>query len=518
MRRMDRFSYYKDLSHADKWLTKFLLGRSTPTSEKLLTATKLTDLIYQSMSFEDVYYGTKRPEYPVNAENLASDLFTALFSPVIRKKDTDYVNLRERYFNKPILDSILTDDRFDALKKLCEDKELTSYEAASTFAKNLSDLLESKPFQTKVRYILIIDQLNMQISKTVETIQQSKNNPQTNTADKLLPLYECIHQKLTQVANLEAKLMEDALCYVQNISSDINEALESAVEKTVEVNCIMTAWGTDSGEMKNTPANKELLEHVKKSEELLKIARSLGKYKELITDKRKNGFAYGRGEKYDLTLGNDISSCLSSELALLGTPETEILFMRKYEQKRLAQYRKRTEIIKGKGDMIVLVDESSSTRDVQAWAKAFALAMLDIAARDNRKFAMVHFASADNVKSDLFEPGHYTSSDVIRAAEQFFGGGTNFEAPLTEAIELMEKGYENADITIITDGECRISDEFAERFRNTMMKYKANVTGILLDKDRPCGKTLEPFCDKIYHSKEITENEIAQQILKQKAS
>lgn len=182
------------------------------------------------------------------------------------------------------------------------------------------------------------------------------------------------------------------------------------------------------------------------------------------------------------------------------------------------QYRKRTEIIKGKGDMIVLIDESGSTRSVQAWAKAFALAMLDIAAKDNRKFAMVHFSSAEDIKTDLFEPGHYTSSDVMKAAEQFLGGGTDFEAPLTEAISLMEKGYENADITIITDGECRISDDFAEKFRNTMLKYKATVTGILLDKDRPCGKTLEPFCDKIYHSKDITEDEIAVQILNQKAS
>ena len=116
--------------------------------------------------------------------------------------------------------------------------------------------------------------------------------------------------------------------------------------------------------------------------------------------------------------------------------------MRKYEQKRLAQYRKRTEVVNGKGDMIVLVDESESTYEVQAWAKAFALAMLDIAAKDRRKYAMVHFASAEDVKTDLFEPGHYTSSDVIRAAEQFFGGGTDFETPLTEAIRLMEKGYE----------------------------------------------------------------------------
>lgn len=518
MRRMDRFNYYRDLSHADKSLTKFLLGRQTPASERLLTATKLTDLIYQGMSFGDVYYGTAKPEYPVNAENLASDLFTALFSPVIRKKDTEYVGLRERYFNKPVLDSILTDDRFDTLKKLCEDKELTSYEAASTFAKTLNDLLESKPFRAKVQYIFVIDRLNGQISETAEKIQQYKRKPQTNTADKLLPLYERIHQKLTQIANLEAKLMEDALCYIQDIGSDINDALEKAVERTAEVNCIMSAWGTDSGEMKNTPANKEILEYVKKSEELLRIARSLGKYRELITDKRKNGFAYGRGEKYDLTLGNDINNCLSSELALLGTPETEILFMRKYEQKRLAQYRKRTEIIKGKGDMIVLVDESGSTRKVQAWAKAFALSLLDIAARDNRKFAMVHFASANEVKTDLFEPGRYTSDDVIRAAEQFFDGGTDFEAPLTEAVRLMEKGYENADITIITDGECRISDDFAKKFKNTMAKYKASVTGILLDKDGPCGETLEPFCDKIYHSKEITEDEIAQQILRQKAS
>ena len=211
------------------------------------------------------------------------------------------------------------------------------------------------------------------------------------------------------------------------------------------------------------------------------------------------------------------SDCLSSELALLGAPETEFLFMRKYEQKRLLQYRKRTEIVKGKGDMIVLIDESSSTREVQAWAKAFALAMLDIAAKDNRKFAMVHFASSRNVKTDLFEPGRYSSADVLRAAEQFFGGGTDFEAPLTEAVSLMEKGYENADVTIITDGECRISDTFAEKLREAMLKHKASITGILLDKENPCGNSLEPFCDKIYHSKDITEDEIAMRILNQKA-
>ncbi len=81
-------------------------------------------------------------------------------------------------------------------------------------------------------------------------------------------------------------------------------------------------------------------------------------------------------------------------------------------------------------------------------------------------------------------------------------------------MHLLEDGYENADITIITDGECRISDEFAAQFQTAMARHQATVTGILLDKDRPCGKTLEPFCDKIYHSKD---NEIAQQIIRNRA-
>ena len=508
---------FRDLEGADNWLTDTLLNRQAASADRLLETTRLTDLIFTSCSYEDVYYGTQRADQPVNAETLAADVFASLYSPVLRRKETDTVNLRERLFNKPVLDRLLSDDRFDRMKGMCENKELPSYAAAASFAHSLNSALENKPYTPKVYYLQIIGMLEDQIKQTLDKLRQAKDGNSSMTAEKQMTQYKRVYAKLSQIENLKQKLAVDALCYVQSIGEEIGAAMDAADDAASEATCIMTAWGTDAGEMKCTPVNKDLLQRVKRNEELLRIARSLGKYREIIADKRKNGYAYGRGEKYDLTHGNDISNCLSSELALLGAPETQVLFVRKYEQKRLTQYQKRSPIIKGKGDMIVLVDESGSTRTVQAWAKAFALAMLDIAAKDNRKFAMVHFANADHVKTDLFEPGCYTTDDVIRAAEQFFGGGTDFEAPLTEAMTLMEKGYENADITIITDGECRISEEFAEQFRNAMLKYKATVTGILLDKDRACGKTLEPFCDKIYHSKDITEEEIAQQILKSKA-
>ena len=44
------------------------------------------------------------------------------------------------------------------------------------------------------------------------------------------------------------------------------------------------------------------------------------------------------------------------------------------------------------------------------------------------------------------------------------------------------------------------------------------MTGILLDKGGTCGKSLEPFCDKIYHSSDLTEDEIALDILNSKVS
>ena len=499
-----------DLNGAEKWLDSFLLTKRFADSNRLLNTTKLTDLIYSGFQNENPYFDNSG----INANSLGRDTFAALFSPVIKRRNVDSVAFKERILNKPILDKFLTDERFDLLKKYCEDKELTSFYASSAFTKAFADGVSSRPFSPKTDYFKVISILEVQVKDLIKQIKDTSGSKK-NT-DKLTYLYKKVKAKNSQIENLKAKAEKEAICYIQSIEDAFNSAYEAAIMAAVETNGIMNAWGSDSGNMKNTPVNRELLNHVKNSSELQKIAKSLGKYREMMLDKRKNGYSYGLGEKYDITTGNSINDCLSSEIALLGTPETEILFIRKYEQKRLLQYRKRTQTVKGKGDMIVLVDESSSTRDVQAWAKAFALSLLDIAAKDKRKFAMIHFASRDNVKVDLFEPGKYSSADVISAAEQFFGGGTDFEAPLMKATELLNKGFENADITIITDGECRISDSFAENFRNELRKSKASITGILLDKNNPCGESLEPFCDKIYHSKELTEDEIAVDILNKK--
>ena len=76
----------------------------------------------------------------------------------------------------------------------------------------------------------------------------------------------------------------------------------------------------------------------------------------------------------------------------------------------------------------------------------------------------------------------------------------------------------NADITIITMESVLCLKYSRRSFTKKTAACKATVTGILLDKGGTCGKSLEPFCDKIYHSSDLTEDEIALDILNSKVS
>lgn len=75
---------------------------------------------------------------------------------------------------------------------------------------------------------------------------------------------------------------------------------------------------------------------------------------------------------------------------MLAAPETLPLFLRKLQRKALKQYQRREPICKGSGDIICMLDESSSAESQAPWCKAVALALLDIAMRDQRRFAVIH--------------------------------------------------------------------------------------------------------------------------------
>lgn len=246
---------------------------------------------------------------------------------------------------------------------------------------------------------------------------------------------------------------------------------------------------------------------------IIHIGSSYAEYRLNILDAAK--YAYGRGEKYTLELGADLSRALASEFVLLALPETTPLFLRKLQKKGLKQYQRREAICKGSGDIICMLDESDSAEEAAPWCKAVALALLDIAMRDQRRFAMIHFSGKGHFKTDLFIPRQYDQEDVLRAAELFLSGGTNYETPLQEALRLMEEsGFENADMVFITDGACELPSKFRERLSQEQAKRGFHITGVLLDQDSGAFEfSLAAFCDEIIRTSELTREQIAERLV-----
>lgn len=107
----------------------------------------------------------------------------------------------------------------------------------------------------------------------------------------------------------------------------------------------------------------------------------------------------------------------------------------------------------------------------------------------------------------------------MAAAECFLSGGTDFETPLSEAVRLMEQEhFENADVVFITDGECAVSEEYLSWLQTEQAEWRFTITGILLDKG--CSEmdfSLRSFCQNIYRTSELLEDEIVQKLVSDRA-
>ncbi len=499
-------------------------------TDRVLRSTKLESSIYHDLRCDDADMDEieqiareKLKSFPA----LSQDVFQSFYSLMPRRNNEEKLSVAARKFNAPILDHITQSEEYPTLKEVCEGRELSAYEAATEFLARASGELDNLLSQMggKSRAMNTLEKLEQaeekaaeKLSGLLEQLQRSgQDNPVLNEA-----VVKAANEAQNKHRQVEAvgKLIDAS--QIQNkttVSGIVQKAVTAAVEKAEEVQSIIGAWSDDPADLKRTPVNMELLECVRQSETLRNISRYLGRFREIFAQCKRNGFAYGRGEKYSLELGNDLSRALTSELAMLAAPETVPLFLRKYQRKQIKQYCRREPIYKGAGDMICCLDESwSTTGDLAAWGKAVAMTLLEIAESEGRKFALIHFSGPGSFKTDIFLPRQYSVEDKLRAAETFLDGGTDFETPLEETLRLMrEDGFENADVVFITDGECALTEEYIEKLRKGQIAYRFTVTGILLDQDDAGMEfSLKSFCQHIYRTSELAGEQVVQQILMQR--
>lgn len=495
--------------------SEWLLNSTTPRANTcVLQSTRLEDMIYSDLRGQ-IKIGLDEIETEALAKldtfpSLIQDTFLALYSLNLRRIDIETLTSNARHFNVNLLDSIIANKRYSELKSLCEGQELPSYEAVTEFTRIILDRLD--------------ELLDNDAMDALNALENQKFELKTNLMEAIEsgdPVdEEGIFNMAESITKNEQEIEHLSQIVSRNIRRNeriIESAIISATEKAQEVSDAIKSWGNGDRSPQALERNAEMLRRVQSSQRLRDIINKLGRYRELLDNARKSSFIYGRGEKYDIVLGNDFTCAISSEYALLAMPETVPLFIDKVRRKALKQYHKRERVSKGHGNIVVCIDESGSmSGEPIAWAKAVALVLLQFAAQKKRSCAMARFAWKDSIETHIYRNGKYTCDDILNFAESFLGGGTDFETPLSQAVRLIEdEGLENADIMFITDGNCAISDEFASDFLDKSQQLKFKVTGILIDNDEAnIGDSLIPFCEKVYRLSEMTGDEITADIIK----
>ncbi len=251
-------------------------------------------------------------------------------------------------------------------------------------------------------------------------------------------------------------------------------------------------FGSGAGQHTKTSGAqaRRLSQRLKRDERLSRIALLAGKFKRIAAAKQKAKVRHGADEVSDVELGSNLSRVLPSELAQLGHPLMRRAFLARLTEGKVMQYRLSGTDSLGRGSLIVCIDKSGSmegTSDI--WATAVALALLDVAQRQRRPFALVAF-DGDVKRQDIVEVGGQLPEETLFTA---CSGGTNITGALSRAMSIIQTstgGMKAADVVLITDGESETQDapvirQFAAQLRVTLLGVGIGVSA----------ESLKPWCD-----------------------
>lgn len=303
------------------------------------------------------------------------------------------------------------------------------------------------------------------------------------------------------------------------------QAVKQAAENAAEEAALMRSWGIGPGQLERMDFDtRSQLAQRLRSGRLGQFAQLIGRFRQMATGERARRVENAPGELVGITLGDDLGRVIPSELSQLGVPALRPVFASRYAEARLMLYDSIGEQITGQGAIIACIDCSSSMSwarsdgtTPEAWAKACALALLDQARQAKRDFVGILFSNADQVQTFRFPAGQpYDIVTVIEFAEHFFGGGTDFEAPLSAATELLDTEFNTAgrargDIVLITDGECGVHEDWMRQWNEAKVALDFRTFGISIGDSRATqpGSVLDALCDNLRSIDDLTDTDTA---------
>lgn len=475
---------------------------------------------------------------------LLADAYFSLFKADPKLEKVDDV-ASSSLLNHAVMDKGMTISEWEELRTFCVLDEWSAAMATINFAEPLEQILrEQKELFDQVENMADDEQgLRDMLDQMDQLIQQIQGQPQEGEGGKgkgkgegegtpeQQQQMDALQKAIQDALNKLLRGRDDLKKELQGKANELRKAMREAMKKTLsdmqnEAD-MADAWGSEPGALTRMSYQErmDLARRVRKSPKLKKLAPLVGRVKRLAMGEQTKKIIHGRDEVHDVELGNDLGRVLPVQFIDLMDEDRELLFYKNFLEGSLLQTEMRGTVKLGKGPIIVVMDQSGSmgcsdgdgiTREM--WAKANALALLDIAKNQGRNFYGINFS---HVPSDMmefqFDKGNGSLEQILDYAEFFINGGTDFEHPLSRALEVIAderlKGYEKADIVFITDGACSVSPEWLLNYNEKRKEHEIRVFGIFVagpryeyDSDGWAG-IMSALCDSVFTVDDMTSGE-----------
>ena len=256
--------------------------------------------------------------------------------------------------------------------------------------------------------------------------------------------------------------------------------------------------GTGRGAAQEQPSSRTLATRLKNDERLRRIALLAGKFKRIAARKQRAKVKHGTDEVTDIEMGSELSRLLPVELAGLLHPLRRLVLMRDLVENRALQYRMEGTDSLGKGPLVVCLDKSGSMSGASdIWATAVALALLDVAQRQKRPFALLCFDAM--VKHEVFvKVGEPLPEDALFVA---CVGGTSIQRVLARGLQVISENpgaMRKADLLLITDGASDAAH--ADVIRQEAIGLGVTILGFGIGVGK---EDLAPWCDEAHAVHEL---------------
>ena len=403
-------------------------------------------------------------------------------------------------------------------------KRLTTMNVANSvlMSTNIMDSIINKLSAEELEALREMDEHENKIENVLEEYQQDMDTlKDIKLADEIR---EKLHERIGRTKDFLARLgkLQQDIDSRMNISiPKLDRTIQMGIEegmKTIHRSVTdLLSFGVGEGQLRIIPY-KDIMTLAtirSKNRNFSKVLDELSRQTKFKEALKKSTAIKEQNQSYsDITSGDDISKALPTEIMEAGVDQLEDCFYERFLDNELDIIDDTGSVPKQKGKFIVLKDGSGSMHygGKSIKADATSLAAIVKAKEDRRETAILTFGNCYELAKDEFPVEGLSIQNMIDGASKTFGGGTNFEMPINEAMKMINSGaYKSADMLILTDGECNVSNEFVTNF--IAFKKANNVKCVAVyinvgDASRGAGTVvLEKFCDKIILLSDLMEDE-----------